>query len=48
MFAALTSVNELHHQATGFDQARVFELAGHLEPRHSRFMNHSTRNGTDI
>ena len=31
MFAPLTRVNRLHHQATGFDQARDLDLTRHYK-----------------
>jgi hypothetical protein len=43
IFAALTTVNRPHHQARGFDQARELDRA-----RHSKLMNRSTCNRTDI
>jgi hypothetical protein len=43
IFAPLTKVNTPHHQVRGFDQARELDRA-----RHSKFMNRSTGNRTDI
>jgi hypothetical protein len=39
----LTAVSRPHHRATGFDQAREFDRAGH-----STLMDRSTFNRTDI
>jgi hypothetical protein len=54
MLAALTSVNEPHHQASGFDQAKDLETDFAADPgkdfdcdlccaRHSRLIRHSAR-----
>jgi hypothetical protein len=55
IFAPLTSVNRLHHQASGFDQAREFdaeldtELDAELDrARHSKLIDRSACNRTDI
>jgi hypothetical protein len=43
MLTPLTSVNALHHQASGFDQAREVGCA-----RHSRLIDRSECYRTDI
>ena len=44
IFAPLTSVKLLHHQARGFDQAREVDRA----VRHSKLINRSACNRIDI
>ena len=51
ILAPLTSVNRLHHQARGFDQARELECELECEldrARHSKLIDRSACNRTDI
>ena len=46
MLAPLTRVNELHHQAKGFDQVRERDKDPD-RARHSKLIDRSARNRTD-